>query len=365
MNLSPKEKTRYQRHLILDQIGEKGQLNLKKAKILMVGAGGLGCPILQYLTAAGVGTIGIVDFDKVEVSNLQRQILYTTNDVGTLKVEAAKQHLLNLNPFTNIITYPTALSCKNVLTIFKDYDVIIDGTDNFSTRYLVNDACVKLDKPFVYGSIFKFEGQVAVFNYKDGPTYRCLYPTPPKAGTVPSCSEIGVIGVLPGIIGLMQANEALKIVLNLGDVLSGQLLIYDALKTESLKINITKNNQDVLKIKHNDFNIEEQNYQWFCGEHKSTENNQISASKFETFLNNPLYQIIDVRESWETPELKASNVKQIPLDEIDDRIDEISKQKQVIVVCQTGGRSAHVITYLKANYDFLSLQNLEGGLNGL
>jgi adenylyltransferase/sulfurtransferase len=362
MDLSSQEKNRYNRHLILNKIGIEGQQKLKAAKVLVIGAGGLGCPVLQYLTAAGVGTIGIVDFDTVDESNLQRQILFTVNDIGKYKAETAKVRLLLLNPLVNFKVFNTALTTQNSESIFLDFDLIIDGTDNFSTRYLVNDTCVKLDKPLIYGSIFKFEGQIAVFNYQNGPTYRCLFPTPPKVGSVPSCSEVGVIGVLPGIVGTQQANEAIKIILNLGEPLSGQLLIYNALTVDYTKVFINKNQNEVDRIKSNDFVIKAQNYEVFCGTKPSEQT--IDFNKFKSHLNHSDYLIIDVREEWEQPQFNASNLIHIPLDEIDDNIEQIPNDKPVIFICQTGGRSANVIEFLKANYNYSNLINLEGGVKG-
>lgn len=220
--------SRYNRHIILSEIGQQGQDKISNAKVLVVGAGGLGCPILQYLTAAGIGTIGIIDFDVVDISNLQRQVLFGSSSLGQNKAEAAKQRLKDLNNTISIISYPKKLTYKNAITLFNQYDIIVDGTDNFETRYLVNDACIITNKPLVFGAIYKFEGQISVFNYKNGPSYRCLFPNPPN-GTVPNCSEIGVLGVLPAIIGSMQANEILKIILGIGNVLSGKLLCYNAL----------------------------------------------------------------------------------------------------------------------------------------
>ena len=362
MELSNQDKNRYNRHIILDKVGLEGQVKLMKAKVLVVGAGGLGCPVLQYLTAAGVGTIGIVDFDIVDESNLQRQILFNVNDIGKSKAESAKTHLQLQNPNINFIVYNTALTPLNSEDIFKSFDIIIDGTDNFSTRYLVNDTCVKLDKPLVYGSIFKFEGQVAVFNYQNGPSYRCLFPTPPKAGSVPSCSEIGVIGVLPGIIGTQQANEAIKIILNIGNVLSGKLLIYNALNADYTKLNISKNQNEIDKIKSDSFIIKQQDYDVFCGVNNHL--NEIDYNTFKTYLNNPNFLIIDVREEWEQPQIKASNLINISLDEIDDELEKIPKDKPVVFICQTGGRSANIIEFLNANYDYSNLINLDGGVKG-
>ena len=239
------EKNRYSRHILLDKIGLEGQEKLKGAKVLVIGAGGLGCPVLQYLTAAGVGTIGIIDFDIVDETNLQRQILFTVNDVGVNKAEAAENRLRQLNPYVRFNIYPERLTTKNALNLFSEYDIIVDGTDNFSTRYLVNDACVITGKPLVYGAIYKFEGQVAVFNFNGGPSYRCLFPEPPKSGSVPNCSEVGVIGVLPGLIGTQQANEVIKLILEIGEPLSGKLLTYNSLDNSFFTLKVNRSEEQI------------------------------------------------------------------------------------------------------------------------
>ena len=240
--------SRYNRHIILSDVGQQGQDKLSDAKVLVVGAGGLGCPVLQYLTAAGIGTLGIIDFDIVEESNLQRQILFGTESLGTNKAIAAKKRLEDLNPTINIEAITERLTSKNALSLFKEYDLIVDGTDNFATRYLVNDTAILTNKPFVYGAIYKFEGQVSVFNYKDGPSYRCLFPIPPKEGSVANCSEVGVLGVLPGIIGTMMANEVIKIILEFDQVLSGKLLCYNSRTAESSTLKINKNQSEFDKV---------------------------------------------------------------------------------------------------------------------
>src|ERR1035437_2494874 len=237
--MTTEEKRRYARHIILPEIGLEGQQKLKQAKVLVVGAGGLGCPVLQYLTAAGVGTLGIIDFDTVDESNLQRQVLYSTEDIGKHKAAIAKEKLEKQNPDINLVSHVAHLTSANALEIISQYDIVVDGSDNFATRYLVNDACVILNKVLVFGSIFKFEGQVSVFNYKGGPTYRCLYPEAPAEGDVPNCAEIGVLGVLPGIVGTLQANEVIKIITGIGDILSGKLLTLDALTMQFNTFTIT------------------------------------------------------------------------------------------------------------------------------
>jgi len=360
--LNDEEKYRYNRHLILDKVGTKGQEKLKAAGVLVVGAGGLGCPVLQYLTAAGVGRIGIVDFDTIDKSNLQRQILFTTQDVGKSKVSVSAARLQEMNPLVNFDLHELKLTAKNVLSIFESYDIIIDGTDNFSTRYLVNDATVILNKPLIYGSIFKFEGQVSVFNYKNGPSYRCLFPVPPTAGSVPNCSEIGVIGVLPGIIGTQQANEAIKIILNIGDSLSGRLLIYDALKVDFTILNIKRNEDEIQKIQDRKESFEDFDYDLFCGI-QPQKPDDIEIDEFRKIMDSADTQIIDIREDWEQPRLNRGNVLLAPMNDIEGHISEISKDKKVVIVCQSGKRSRKIVDYLKDEHNFENLLNLNGGLN--
>lgn len=358
--LEKEEIKRYNRHLILEQVGVKGQEKLKAAKVLMIGAGGLGCPALQYLTAAGVGTIGIVDFDTVDVSNLQRQILFTTADCGKNKAECAAERLAQLNPHVHFNVYPEKLTTQNALALFEEYDLVIDGTDNFETRYLVNDASVLTNTPLVYGSIYIFEGQVAVFNYKNGPSYRCLFPTPPKAGTIKNCSEIGVIGVLPGIIGTQQANEALKLMLEIGEPLSGKLMLYNALSANYTTISIDRSEEAINKVLAPDFNFRETDYALFCG--VDTESNVTNKMNLNDFLNHPDYECIDVRESWEEPIIRGNNLKKITLGEIVDRKNEISKTKKTVVFCQSGSRSAQVVQLLEKMHGFKNLINFKGGV---
>jgi len=357
--LTEKEKYRYSRHLLLNKVGEIGQEKLKAAKVLVIGAGGLGCPVLQYLTAAGVGTIGIIDFDVVDETNLQRQILFTINDIGKHKVLAAKERLELLNPYVNFEVYVEKLMPINALDLFKKFDIIVDGTDNFSTRYLVNDACVLTNKPLVYGAIYKFEGQVTIFNYKGGPTYRCLFPEAPKSGSIPNCSEVGVIGVLPGIIGAQQANEVLKIILEIGTPLSGKLLLYDALSGNTTLININKADEQLQKVVAMETTFSNQNYDQFCGL-KIFDSVDINQLK-ELLLNNDI-QVVDVREEWEQPRVKELNALIAPLDDLDNFVKQIDRHKKVVVVCQRGGRSLQAISKLKNEYGFNNLINLEGGL---
>ncbi|MGE0561858.1 MAG: molybdopterin-synthase adenylyltransferase MoeB [Flavobacteriales bacterium] len=359
--LNDKEKYRYSRHLLLDKVGEVGQEKLKSAKVLVIGAGGLGCPVLQYLTAAGVGTIGIIDFDNVDETNLQRQILFTIHDIGKNKALAAKERLEQLNPFVLFNIYTEKLTPKNAIQIFKNYDIVVDGTDNFSTRYLVNDAAVITQKPLVYGAIYKFEGQVSVFNYKNGPTYRCLFPEPPQAGSVPSCSDVGVIGVLPGIIGIQQANEAIKIILEIGTQLSGKLLMYDALTGNSIVLNVSRSEEQVQKVLASEIDFENNNYEIFCGVKPLKIKNEISAIELKELLKLESVQLLDVREEWELPKIENYKVLNIPLQTIPFNLDQIDKTKKTVVICQHGVRSIKAIEFLKNN-GYTDLINLTGGM---
>ncbi len=343
------EKIRYARHLILPEIGLEGQQKLKQAKVLVIGAGGLGCPVLQYLTAAGVGTIGIVDFDKVEESNLQRQILYSTEDVGKYKSEIAKEKLAKQNPFVKLTAYCHLLTAANALEVISHYDVVVEGSDNFATRYLVNDACVILNKPFVFGSVFKFEGQISVFNYKNGPTYRCLYPEPPTEGEMPNCAEIGVIGVLPGIIGTIQANEVIKIIIGIGEVLRGKLLAIDSLTMQFniFDITVTSENKKIDKLI---------DYELFCGSV-----NEINAEELKNKIKlKEDFQLIDVREKAEY-QIKNIGGILIPLGELANSIDKIKSDKEIIVHCASGTRSKKAVNFLKEK-GFIKVYNLKNGL---
>lgn len=363
MNIDAKR--RYNRHLILDQVGPEGQEKLMSAKVLVIGAGGLGCPILSYLTAAGVGKIGIVDFDKVDESNLQRQVLFRNDDIGQNKAIAAAAHLKALNPLVDFHVVPERLTTKNALNLFRDYDLIIDGTDNFSTRYLVNDAILITNKPLVYGSIYKFQGQVSVFNYDNGPSYRCLFPEPPKPDSIKNCSEIGVIGVLPGIIGAQQANEAIKIILGIGKPLSGKLMIYDALNASTTILKIERNDEIVKNVIANRDGFETYDYDLFCGVNHEVSEGQISKSAFEQLINDETFLIIDVRELWETPELGGDNVIRLPVDEIKHNLAVFDTEKHVVLVCQTGIRSAQVMDFLASKHGISNLKELRGGIDAL
>ena len=346
MALSNDEVKRYSRHLIMPEVGVDGQEKLKKGSVLCIGAGGLGSPAALYLAAAGVGTIGIVDFDVVDFSNLQRQIIHGTPDVGRSKLASAKDRLLALNPLINIETYETALSSKNALELFKPYDIILDGTDNFPTRYLVNDACVLLGKPNTYGSIFRFEGQASVFATKGGPCYRCLYPEPPPPGLVPSCAEGGVLGVLPGVIGTIQATEAVKLIMGIGEPLIGRFLIYDALKMKFRELRLKKD-PDCPVCGTNPTVRELIDYEQFCGVAPSAPEVAVTANESETETTvtelkkridaKDDFFLLDVREPNEYQIGKIPGSTLIPLGEVPQRVNEIPRDKEIVVHCKMAG----------------------------
>lgn len=331
---------RYNRHIILSEIGQIGQDKLNNAKVLVIGAGGLGCPILQYLAAAGIGTLGIVDFDVVDITNLQRQILFGMASIGQNKAQAAKQRLEDLNDSISIIAYQERLNHKNALDLFKQYDIIVDGTDNFETRYLINDACIITNKPLVFGAIYKFEGQVSVFNYQNGPTYRCLFPEAPEKNSVPNCSEIGVLGVLPGIIGTMQANEVLKIILGIGETLSGKLLCYNALNSQTMTLNISKNNNEIEKVLKSKDSFTLKHTEAFC------EIPPKIVSIEDVLLQNNI-QIIDVRETHETPKVEGITVISAPLSELNLHVNQLDATKDKYIFCQSGIRSKKAVSILQ------------------
>lgn len=360
IRLSSKEMARYSRHISIPEFGTEAQLKLKKAKVLVVGAGGLGSPVLMYLAAAGVGFIGIIDFDLVDDSNLQRQVLYNVNDIGQSKAETAKQKLLAMNPYINIKVYKEALTTDNALELIRQYDVVADGTDNFPTRYLVNDACVLEGKVNVYASIFRFEGQVAVFNYPDkngvrGPNYRDLFPQPPAPGMVPSCAEGGVLGVLPGIIGSMQASEVIKVITGVGEPLSGRLFLFDAAYFSARILKIKKNPETEIRSLVN--------YEQFCGvPQKDEQVKEISVIALKAMMDQKAdFQLIDVREAFEYEMVNLGGTF-IPLSEVTAAVDQIEKEKPVIILCRSGARSATAIKTLQQIYPFKNLLNLEGGI---
>lgn len=370
-NFSKQELERYSRHLIIPEFNITGQQKLKAAKVLVVGTGGLGAPLLSYLVAAGVGTIGMIDFDVVEDSNLQRQVLFTTEDVGRPKVEAAAERLRKQNPFVNIITHHTRLTTANAMQIIRDYDIVADGTDNFPTRYLVNDACVLLNKVNVYASIFRFEGQVSVFNYqyKDGsrgPNYRDIFPEPPPPGMVPSCAEGGVIGVLPGILGSLQASEVLKVISGMGEPLAGRLFVFDTLSFESRTLKFHKDPANPLNGEH-PTQTTLIDYDMFCGLRSDDQQTQAKVKEItvqdlkELTRNKENFQLIDVREPYE---YKIANLggELIPLKEIETAASKIDANKQVIVHCRSGKRSAQAIEQLEQKFGFRNLYNLKGGI---
>jgi len=366
VTFSQAELERYSRHLIIPEFSIEGQRKLKAAKVLVVGSGGLGSPLLLYLAAAGVGTLGIVDFDVVDESNLQRQVLFGVENVGQPKVEAAKKRIESLNPHIKVNVYNTHLNSENALDIVKDYDVVADGTDNFPTRYLVNDACCILGKTNVYASIFRFDGQVSVFNYRKkngelGPNYRDLFPEPPPPGLVPSCAEGGVIGVLPGIVGSLQANEVIKVITGIGEPLVGRLFLFDALLFETRILKIAKN-PDIEPI------TELIDYVQFCGmpnkeaaaEVKPVK--EISVQDFQKLLDIKAdFQLIDVREPHEY-DIVAIDGELIPLGDILQNAAKIRKDKKVVIHCRSGARSATAIRELEANFGFENLYNLKGGV---
>lgn len=369
INFSKEELARYNRHIIIPGFGIEAQQKLKAAKVLVVGSGGLGSPALLYLAAAGVGTIGIVDFDVVDDSNLQRQVLFGVDEVGKPKVEAAKRRLEALNPHINLILHNTQLTSKNALDLIAQYDVVADGTDNFPTRYLVNDASVLTGKPNVYASIFQFEGQVSVFNYtnKDGelgPNYRDLYPTPPPPGLVPSCAEGGVLGVLPGIIGSLQALEVIKVITGVGDVLSGRFFTFDALTFETRTFKIGRRSDNPLNGANPTIK-ELIDYEQFCGV-KAVERpiKEITAKDlYDWQTKGEKFQLIDVREPHEY-EIVNIGAELIPLATVAANADRIDVDRKVVVHCKMGGRSAKAIRELEDKFGFKNLYNLKGGILG-
>ena len=368
--LTREEYQRYSRHILLPNIGTEGQLKLKNSKVLVVGAGGLGVPVLIYLAAAGVGHIGIVDFDAIDLSNLQRQVIYKTNEVGLLKAEQAKAFINEQNPEVKVSVFPERIHSDNAIEILTPFDLIVDGTDNFPTRYLLNDAAVLLNKPYIYGSIFRFEGQVSVFNYKTGeiygPNYRDLFPEPPHPDLVPNCSEGGVIGILPGIVGSLQALEAIKIITGIGEVLAGKLLTIDTLHNQykTFKFSPRKDNPingenpSIFKLI---------DYEEFCNpSHLQVEEkivSEITVQEFQNWIDEKKeFQLIDVREPYEWEIVNLDGVL-IPKSQITDNISKIRTDIPVIVHCRTGKRSKEVIQSVTKSHFFNNLFNLKGGIN--
>ncbi|MGE3842057.1 MAG: molybdopterin-synthase adenylyltransferase MoeB [Vicinamibacterales bacterium] len=368
-SLSKDEIKRYNRHLIMPEVGMDGQRKLKNASVLLIGAGGLGSPAALYLAAAGVGRIGLVDFDVVDFSNLQRQVLHSTTDVGRPKLSSARDRMQALNPEIQVETHETLLNSSNALDLFEPYDVIVDGTDNFPTRYLVNDACVLLGKPNAYGSIFRFEGQVSVFATKDGPCYRCLYPEPPPPGLVPSCAEGGVLGVLPGVVGTIQATEAIKLLMGIGEPLIGRFLIYDALRMKFRELKLRKDpdcpvcgtNPSVTKLI---------DYEQFCGvapasapapEPPAIEGDwtvQQLKSNLDAGAN---FVLLDVREPHEVQICRIDPSVRIPMGDVAKRINELDRTRDLVVYCRSGVRSGKVVAFLQQQ-GFSRAHNLKGGI---
>jgi molybdopterin/thiamine biosynthesis adenylyltransferase/rhodanese-related sulfurtransferase len=374
MELSKDEILRYSRHLILPEVGMEGQVKLKNAKVLMVGAGGLGAPLGLYLAASGVGRIGIVDFDVVDFTNLQRQVIHGTKDVGKKKLDSAAESMQDINPYLQVDKYEVALSSENALEIIKDYDMVIDGTDNFPTRYLVNDACVLLKKPNVYGSIFRFEGQATIFAYPGGPCYRCLYPEPPPPGLVPSCAEGGVLGILPGIIGLVQATEAVKLILGAGEPLIGRLMLYDALAMRFRELKLRRN-PECPACGDSPTITELIDYHQFCGVPHPSEakeeappvpgfesDTEIDVIALKARLDRgDKFQFIDVREPHEYQIAKIPGAKLIPLNDVPKRMGELDPNVEVIVHCKMGGRSGKAAEFLRSQ-GFKKVKNTLGGI---
>ena len=366
--LTTEDLSRYSRHLILPEVGMEGQQKLKAARVLCVGTGGLGSPLAFYLTAAGVGTLGLVDFDVVDASNLQRQIIHSTKDIGRKKLDSAEEKLTALNPAIRIVKHETMLTSANAMEILKDYDIVADGTDNFPTRYLVNDACVLLGKPNVYGSIFRFEGQASVFATEAGPCYRCLYPEPPPPGLVPSCAEGGVLGILPGLVGVIQATEVIKLILGKGESLIGRLLLVDALSMRFRELKLRKNPECPV-CGQNPTVTELIDYQHFCGivpetpQEASVKNGipQLSVKDLKRRIDagEDVY-ILDVREPYEY-RIAQIGGKLIPQTDVPNRLAEIDRDREIIVQCRSGVRSQRIAEFLKQQ-GYPRVVNLAGGI---
>jgi adenylyltransferase/sulfurtransferase len=366
--LTTDDLARYSRHLILPEVGMEGQQKLKAAKVLCVGTGGLGSPLALYLAAAGIGTLGLVDFDVVDASNLQRQIIHSTKDIGRKKIDSAAEKLNALNPALNVVKHETMLSSANTLDILKDYDIVADGTDNFPTRYLVNDACVLLGKPNAYGSIFRFEGQASVFATEEGPCYRCLYPEPPPPGLVPSCAEGGVLGILPGLVGVIQATEVIKLILGKGSPLIGRLLLVDALNMRFRELKLRKNPECPVCGDHPTV-TELIDYQNFCGvvpetpQEANVKNGipQITVKELKRRIDaGEDVQLIDVREPYEY-QIAQIGGKLIPQNDVPQRLGEIDREREVVVHCKSGGRSQRIAEFLKQS-GYPRVVNVAGGI---
>ena len=356
---------RYQRQIQLKEIGQVGQNKMAQAKVLVIGAGGLGCPALQYLAAAGVGTIGIVDFDVVEISNLQRQILYSVDDIGKSKAITAAKKLEALNPEIKIESCNIQITNKNALEILENYDIIIDGSDNFATRYLINDACILLDKPLIYGAVLRFEGQIGVFNLADKDTnskinYRDLFPKPPDFASAISCSEVGVLGVIPGIIGTMQATEALKIITGIGKPLVNKIISYNALENTFYDFEIVANPNQSIDFPISKAEFSDYNYEWFCNSNLDVD--LISVEEFDILRKQEKITIIDVREKGELPLVDEFTFTLIPLSEFEKRVLTISTENRIVVFCKSGQRSAKAVKILKEKFPNCQAFSLKGGI---
>jgi len=365
--LTNEEVLRYSRHLILPDVGVDGQRKLKAGRILLIGAGGLGSPLALYLAAAGVGTLGLVDFDVVDVSNLQRQVLHGTKDIGRPKLESARERIHDVNPHVHVEPYETRLTSENALDIIRDYDVVIDGTDNFATRYLTNDACVLLGKPNVYGSIFRFEGQASVFALEEGPCYRCLFPEPPPPGLVPSCAEGGVLGVLPGLVGTIQATEGIKLILGVGESLVGRLLLIDALSMRFRTVRLRKDPNCPACGTHEITELID--YDQFCGvapEVTVASTNEIPeitpTELADRIRRGDDIDLIDVREPHELNIARIPNVRLIPLGTLAAALPSLDSSREVVVICRTGARSGRAVQQLRAA-GFRRVWNLAGGIH--
>jgi adenylyltransferase/sulfurtransferase len=366
--LSNDEILRYSRHLIMPEVGMEGQIKLKAAKVLMIGTGGLGAPLGLYLAAAGVGRIGIVDFDVVDTTNLQRQVIHGTKDIGRPKLDSAADRMRDINPYIEIEKYEVRLSSENALQLFKDYDIVVDGTDNFPTRYLVNDACILTGKPNVYGSIFRFEGQATVFGYEDGPCYRCLYPEPPPPGLVPSCAEGGVLGILPAVVGSIQATETIKLILGKGETLKGRLLLYDALNMKFRELKLRKNPECPMCGTNPSIHALI-DYEQFCGipQHAEPETKGMSEWEIDPvglkqrLDNKEDVFILDVREPHEYDICRLDGSTLIPLGELPKRVSELNSADDIVVHCRSGVRSAKAVDFLR-KAGFRKVKNLTGGI---
>jgi adenylyltransferase/sulfurtransferase len=363
IKMTDDERLRYSRHLIMPEVGAEGQRRLKAARVVCIGAGGLGSPVALYLAAAGVGTIGLIDFDKVDLSNLQRQILHGTKDVGRSKLESARDRLRDLNPKIDLELHECRFTSQNALGLVERYDVVVDGSDNFSTRYLSSDVCVFARKPNVYGSVFRFEGQATVFApHLGGPCYRCLFPEPPEPGSIPNCAEAGVLGVLPGIIGLVQAIEAIKLILGAGEGLVGRLLHFDALKMKFRELNLRRDPDCPVCGEHPTI-FEPIDYEVFCGGRSEDAVPAMSVQELKRKIDaGESFQLIDVRETFEHEIARIDGAKLIPLREVANRADELQRDEPIIVHCHSGQRSAAAVRLLRER-GFKNLYNLEGGID--